>query len=181
MPCVDQTYIFVNFRNHWKYLAVHHTWFQPMGLSICSINLQLSPRDVSPGYVVVSRHSPGQWWVSGCGQWGGAYRLAAAHVGAYMVVLMRGVRWRDRHTFFSSFTTPSCTKYHFIYVFLKAECECSCILSLTPATESELIINVFSYPSQLILRVYKISWNCWWSLSIIRDLLRHGGGIHAVW
>lgn len=78
----------------------------------CPINVQVSPVDV-----VVSSHGPGQWGVSGRGQWGGAYRLAAAHVGAYMVVLMWGVRWRSTHN--SYFTILSYIKHNFINVFLK--------------------------------------------------------------
>lgn len=51
--------------------------------------------DVLPGQVVLSRHAPGKWRVSGRGQRGGAYRLAATHVWANVVVLMRGVSWTD--------------------------------------------------------------------------------------
>lgn len=53
--------------------------------------------DVQPGQVVLSRHAPGKWRVSGRGQRGGAYRLAATHVRANVVVLMRGVSWNTTH------------------------------------------------------------------------------------
>lgn len=47
--------------------------------------------DVLPGDVVLSSQAPGEWRVSGRGQRGGAYGLAAAHIWANMVVLMWGV------------------------------------------------------------------------------------------
>lgn len=69
----------------------------------CLLNMNAFACEVSPGDVVLSGHGPGQRGVSGRGQWGGAYRLAAAHVGANMVVLMRGVRWKNTHILFFSF------------------------------------------------------------------------------
>lgn len=47
-----------------------------------------------PGEVVIRSHRPGQRWVSGRGQRGGAYRLTAT-VWAHVVVLMRGARCGD--------------------------------------------------------------------------------------
>lgn len=67
---------------------------QALFCSYCLINVRLQ---VSPGEVLVYSHGPGQRWVSGCGQWGGTYRLAATHVGAYMIVLMWRISWRKMH------------------------------------------------------------------------------------
>lgn len=81
-------------RNIFIYVWLHF----PINMFVCKV----SPRDV-----VVSGQGPRQRRVSGRGQWGGAHRLAAAHVGAYVVVLMWGIRWRNTHTFFSYFTILS--------------------------------------------------------------------------
>lgn len=69
--------------------------------------------EVSPGDIFLSSDGPGQRWVSGRRQRGGAYRLTPAHVRAYVVILMWGVCWGDNILRFSHSITQGLYMYFY--------------------------------------------------------------------